>query len=262
MRKLMQSPGRLRRPQHLQPGADEGRWIHLLLRSGARPGAVLVTGGAGYIGSHAVEGAGGDRASDRHLRQPVGRAPRRRPSAPSWSSATRATSALLRSVIASRGVTAVMHFAAWAAVGESVRDPAGYYRNNVEGTLTVLRAMAEEEVSALHLLLDLRGVRRAGRGADLRGAPDEPDQRLRRDEAGGRAGAAALRAGLRDPVDLPALLQRGGRRSGRRARRGSPPRAAPDPARARGGRRAHVRCRCSATTTRRRTARACATTST
>ena len=55
---------------------------------------------------------------------------------------------LLRSVMASRGVTAVMHFAAWAAVGDSVRDPAGYYGNNVEGTLSVLRAMAEERVPA------------------------------------------------------------------------------------------------------------------
>jgi UDP-glucose-4-epimerase GalE len=41
-----------------------------------------------------------------------------------------------------------MHFAAWAAVGDSVRDPAGYYGNNVEGTLSVLRAMSEERVPA------------------------------------------------------------------------------------------------------------------
>ncbi len=44
----------------------------------------------------------------------------------------------LRRVMAEHGVTAVMHFAAWTAVGESVKDPAGYYRNNVEGALTVL----------------------------------------------------------------------------------------------------------------------------
>ena len=64
--------------------------------------------------------------------------------------------------------TAVMHFAAWLSVGESVRDPAGYYRNNVVGTLSVLEAMAAESVSRLRLLVDLRGVRRAGGDADRR----------------------------------------------------------------------------------------------
>src|SRR5688572_6492583 len=37
-----------------------------------------------------------------------------------------------------------MHFAAWLSVGDSVRDPAGYYRNNVMGTLGTLEAMAAE----------------------------------------------------------------------------------------------------------------------
>jgi UDP-glucose-4-epimerase GalE len=42
------------------------------------------------------------------------------------------------------GAGAVMHFAAWLAVADSVLDPAGYYRNNVIGTLGVLEAMAAE----------------------------------------------------------------------------------------------------------------------
>ena len=58
-------------------------------------------------------------------------------------------------------VDAVMHFAAWLSVGESVRDPAGYYRNNVGGALSVLEAMVAGERAALRLLVDLRGVRRA-----------------------------------------------------------------------------------------------------
>lgn len=54
--------------------------------------------------------------------------------------------ARLREVMRSREVSAVMHFAAWLAVGESVRDPAGYYANNVGGSLTLLEAMVRESV--------------------------------------------------------------------------------------------------------------------
>ena len=42
------------------------------------------------------------------------------------------------------GASAVMHFAAWLSVPDSVRDPAGYYRNNVTGTIGTLEAMAAE----------------------------------------------------------------------------------------------------------------------
>ena len=40
-----------------------------------------------------------------------------------------------------------MHFAAWLSVGDSVRDPAGYYRNNVVGALGVLDSMVAENVT-------------------------------------------------------------------------------------------------------------------
>jgi UDP-glucose-4-epimerase GalE len=42
-----------------------------------------------------------------------------------------------------------MHFAAWLSVGESVRDPVGYYRNNVGGALSVLDAMVHAGVPVL-----------------------------------------------------------------------------------------------------------------
>jgi UDP-glucose 4-epimerase len=45
-----------------------------------------------------------------------------------------------------QGVGAVMHFAAWLSVGDSVKDPSGYYRNNVLGALAVLDAMVAEQV--------------------------------------------------------------------------------------------------------------------
>ena len=53
----------------------------------------------------------------------------------------------VRSAIRRCGATAVMHFAAFLSVGESVRDPLGYYRNNVAGALAVLEAMALESVT-------------------------------------------------------------------------------------------------------------------
>ena len=52
----------------------------------------------------------------------------------------------LRNAMRRAHVDAVMHFAAWSSVGDSVRDPIGYYRNNVTGTLAVLEAMAAEHV--------------------------------------------------------------------------------------------------------------------
>jgi UDP-glucose-4-epimerase GalE len=104
---------------------------------------VLVTGGAGYIGSHAAKAlrrAGYrtviyDDLSAGHREAALG--------APLIQGDIRDVDAVRRAIRES-GAQAVMHFAAWLSVGDSVTDPVGYYRNNVMGTLGTLEAMAAE----------------------------------------------------------------------------------------------------------------------
>ncbi len=103
---------------------------------------VLVTGGAGYIGSHtakALARAGHepvvfDNFSGGH-RWAVKWGP--------WVEADLAGRAALQSALKEHRIEAVMHFAASIQVGESVRNPRQYFWNNVVNTLTLLDAMAD-----------------------------------------------------------------------------------------------------------------------
>jgi len=110
--------------------------------------AVLVTGGAGYIGAHcckALHDAGYLPVSYDNLSSGHEAFVR-------WGPLVVGDIADSREVaetIMVHGVAAVMHFAAFSLVGESVVDPQKYYQNNLAGTLGLLQAMRETNVLKL-----------------------------------------------------------------------------------------------------------------
>jgi UDP-glucose-4-epimerase GalE len=106
---------------------------------------VLVTGGAGYIGSHACKAlakagytpVGYDNLAYGH-REAVRWGP--------FVEADLADKVTLAATLRTHDIAAVMHFAAFAYVGESMTKPDIYFRNNVVNTLTLLDTMVEAKI--------------------------------------------------------------------------------------------------------------------
>jgi UDP-glucose 4-epimerase len=107
---------------------------------------VLVPGGAGYIGSHTVRellSRGHEVISldtlERGNQQSLLGAPQVKGDI--------ADAALLDKIFSTEKIDAVIHFAAYKAPGESMSEPAKYFRNNVSSTLTLLEAMLRHNVN-------------------------------------------------------------------------------------------------------------------
>jgi UDP-glucose 4-epimerase len=107
---------------------------------------ILVTGGAGYIGSHMVHELvdAGERVVvldnlSTGFRFLI-------PGSVAFVTGSTGDRELVAKAIAQYGITAIIHFAASIVVPDSVRDPLGYYRNNTMNTCTLLQAAIEAGV--------------------------------------------------------------------------------------------------------------------
>jgi len=108
--------------------------------------SVLITGGAGYIGSHTAYYLYKQGYQviilDNFLHDQYFN--------PSWAKVIKADFAdteILNKIFAQNNITAVMHFAGLIEVSESVKDPLKYYKNNVEKTITLLETMLSNKVN-------------------------------------------------------------------------------------------------------------------
>lgn len=110
---------------------------------------VLVTGGAGYIGSHTVNALledGNDVVVLDNLytghRQAVNK------KAKFYHGDVLDTN-FVTNILMNEKIDAVIHFAAYLLVGESVQEPLKYYHNNVSGMISLLKAMKTAGVKNL-----------------------------------------------------------------------------------------------------------------
>ncbi len=114
---------------------------------------ILVTGGAGYIGSHTTLSlllAGYEVVVLDNLcnssAESLARVTKIAGRAPVFVHGDVRDASLLKRLFADHRISAVMHFAGLKAVGESVSQPLRYYDNNVVGTVTLCQAMADAGV--------------------------------------------------------------------------------------------------------------------
>jgi UDP-glucose-4-epimerase GalE len=107
---------------------------------------ILVIGGAGYIGSHAVR-LFLERGHDVWVYDSLALGHRKAVPADRLVVGDLTETHRLDQVLVEKRIDAVVHFAAWAAVGESVQNPAKYYQNNLVNTLNLMESLRRAGVS-------------------------------------------------------------------------------------------------------------------
>src|SRR5580704_17861027 len=110
--------------------------------------SILITGGAGYIGSHCAKMAA------RHGIEPIvlDNLTTGHRSAVRWGPLVEGDvgdASVLRRALREHKIDAVIHFAASCYVGESVVDPRKYFHNNVVNTLALLDAVVEAGITSI-----------------------------------------------------------------------------------------------------------------
>jgi UDP-glucose-4-epimerase GalE len=106
---------------------------------------ILVTGGAGYIGSHAVR-LFLARGHDVWVYDNLSYGHREAVPADRLVVGDLAEGPRFDHVLVTQRIEAVVHFAAWTYVGESVRDPGKYYQNNLVNTLQLMDALRRNRI--------------------------------------------------------------------------------------------------------------------
>ena len=152
---------------------------------------ILVVGGAGYIGSHMVKTLLGegyrvvtlDNLSTGYRDAVVGG---------EFIEADLADRGQLEQLFSGETIDAVMHFASFIQVGESVQEPAKYYANNVTNTLNLLDAMVSHGVKQFHLLLQRCCIWGANQDTHRRRPPKAAAQSLRTHQIDGGANPGGL----------------------------------------------------------------------
>ena len=163
---------------------------------------ILVLGGAGYIGSHtALElvRAGEDVIVADNLvtghREAI-------PAGAKFYQGDLHDFAFLDNLFQQEQIDAVIHFAAYSLVGESVTNPLKYYDNNLCGTRVLLEAMVKNHVDKIGNLW------RTGAHSDSGNRPDAADKPLRRNQAGNGKDVPLDGKRTWTAVCFPAVFQR------------------------------------------------------
>lgn len=110
--------------------------------------SILVTGGAGYIGSHCVA-ALLEQGADVAVVDNLSKGHRKALKGGRFYQGDVSDREFLNKVFSKEKVEAVIHFAAFSLVGESMTVPERYFRNNVTAALTLLETMLDHEVKSL-----------------------------------------------------------------------------------------------------------------